>query len=65
MFVGTMCFRNDQNGKALQVEVVKSETLLEDIDNIEYKTSSESSTAGIVLVKKLTAQIKAVSPTQS
>jgi len=54
---------NDQNGNV--EDVVKTETLQEEIDNIESNTSLESSTSGIALVKKLTAEIKAVSPSQT
>lgn len=56
---------NDQNGKEIKEEVVKSEVILGEIDDIEGNTSSESSTSGIALVKKLTAEIKAASPSQN
>eukprot|EP00091_Calanus_sinicus_P002712 TRINITY_DN12807_c0_g1_i1.p1 TRINITY_DN12807_c0_g1~~TRINITY_DN12807_c0_g1_i1.p1 ORF type:complete len:454 (+),score=93.15 TRINITY_DN12807_c0_g1_i1:148-1509(+) len=44
---------------------MKSEDVLGEIDDIEGNTSSESSTSGIALVKKLTAEIKAASPSQN
>jgi len=54
---------NDQNGNV--EDVVKTEALQEEINNIESNTSLESNTSGIALVMKLTAEIKAVSPSQT
>jgi len=56
---------NDQNGSLVDQGTEKAEEVQEQVDSNESDGSIECNTSGIALVKKLSAEIKSASPSQS